>query len=145
MTGLSRELIKSVRLYRIVDMSDEEQRELPAILEEIDDPELVRIAETSDEAKQLILSGLVFGNDVQSLKTLRHLMSSNEVSDRTRLEAVQTWLSNRRENKKIDQAGQAVANGFSLTFNFGTNEEADNAKRARAAFGIDNAEDAERA
>lgn len=124
------------------EVETSEEAEFERVLAEIDDPEVVQIAKTDPQARDLILAALTYANDTTSLKTLRHLMSDQNVNDRTRLDAVATWYTHRREMKKIDQIGKSVANGFSVQFTFGTQEEMDNVKRARSAFGIKDAEDA---
>lgn len=125
-------------------MSEEvtdDEREI-ALLDAIEDPELRKIVEKGAEVREMVAGAMSYAVDSTAMKSARQMMSSPDVPDGVKKDLILGWMEHRRKDKELRGKLASGNTGEGVTFNvsFATNAEVDNMKRARKAFGVDDAE-----
>jgi len=124
-------------------MADDEKMDY---LQEIEDDEVREVVRQTPELRQVVYEAMSQIVDSTAVQTARKMMTSSDVADNIKRDVIFGWLAHRRNDRELmHKISSGKSDGISFTFNVGTNQEVDNVKQVKSAFGISEAEDAETA
>ena len=122
-------------------MADDEEMDY---LQEIDDPEVRDVVARPAELRQMVYEAMNQIVDSTAVQSARKMMTSPDVPDNIKRDVIFGWLAHRRQDRELmHKIASGKSDGISFTFNVGTNQEVDNVRQIKSAFGVGEAEDAE--